>query len=69
MTREVNLTEIHNEIENNYNQIEMRNETNIVHHHHNRSSIASIEQRQRNKFMDFFNSENGSVPWQDKYFV
>jgi len=55
MTKEVNLTEIHNEIENHHNQIEIRNESNIV--HHNRSSIAAIEQR--NKFMDFFNSENG----------
>lgn len=65
MTREVNLTEIHNEIENHHNQIEIRNEANIV--HHNRSSVAAIEQR--NKFMDFFNSENGSVPWQDRYLV
>lgn len=24
---------------------------------------------QRNKFMDFFNTENGSVPWQDRYLV
>lgn len=65
MTREVNLTEIHNEIENHHNQIEIRNEANIV--HHNRSSIAAIEQL--NKFMDFFNSENVSVPWQDGYLV
>jgi len=65
MTREVNLAEIHNEIENNHNQIEIRNEANIV--HHNRSSIAAIEQR--NKFMDFFNSENGSAPCQDRYLV
>lgn len=43
--------------------MEIRNEANIV--HPNRSSIAPIEQR--NKFMDFFNSEYGSGPWQDRY--
>jgi len=45
----------------------MRNDANIVHHTRCcRSSIAIV---QRNKFMDFFNSENGSVPWQDRYLV
>lgn len=60
-TREVSLAEVYNEIENNHDQLDIRNETNIV--HHNKFSIAAIEQR--NKCMDFFNIKNGSVPWQE----
>jgi len=65
MTREVNLAQVHNEIENNHYQLEIRNEANIV--HYNRSSVTAIQQR--NKCMDFFNTENGSVSWQDRYLV
>lgn len=62
MTRERNIAEI----ENNQDHTGISNKINNV-VNYNRSSLVAMEIR--NKFMDYFYSENGSIYWQNKYLV
>lgn len=64
MDKESNLTDIHSEIETTTLQVYQEDNDRPT---NRRPSREAIEIRE--KFMAYFNSEIGSVPWQNTYII
>jgi len=64
MDKEINLTDIHSEIETTTLQVYQEDSDQPT---NRRPSREAIEIRE--KFMSYFNSEIGSVPWQNTYII